>query len=539
MSELIHRLTSAVRDLTADSRIWVGLSGGLDSVTLLHALLKAGVAAGRIQALHVHHGLSANADDWQSFCQQLCDQLGVSLISRKVVLTDSGNGTEFDARAARYEAFGSLVGEGEVLLLAHHGDDQIETFFQRLFRGAGLGGLSAIKSERLLGAALPQKATEQTTTGQKPADQANDSAGIRILRPWLDIPRRELEAWAESEGLSWIHDESNDDTRFERNWWRHELLPQVFARFPGKQKALLRSVNQLAQDQAVLTKLIRPHTDNCIMACSWPHTLPLSCNLEALGAVDADIVPYILRDWLGRLNLMLPSANWLDTLIRDVIHAAEDKQPELALGAFTLRRYRAALFVVADELPHPIAELADAQSLLNVEPLAFSAPAQPGVTQQLPLWDGSVLQVTLAADDGAHSAGHIMAGHIMAGHIMAGDYRVLPAVQLRGHKIQAAGRPAKTLKAVFQEAGVPVWLRDSWPALVLWDDLPDEEQSKEKGEEQAAPASMHLVALPGLICAAQYSPGSAEPLADNPANSKDTAGQSWSVRWGGHNLLPD
>ena len=520
MSELIHRLTSAVRDLTADSRIWVGLSGGLDSVTLLHALLKAGVAAGRIQALHVHHGLSANADDWQSFCQQLCDQLGVSLISRKVVLTDSGNGTESDARAARYEAFGSLVGEGEVLLLAHHGDDQIETFFQRLFRGAGLGGLSAIKSERLLGAALPQNGTDQKTanqkaTEQKSADPANDSAGIRILRPWLDIPRRELEVWAESEGLSWIHDESNDDTRFERNWWRHELLPQVFARFPGKQKALLRSVNQLAQDQAVLTKLIRPHTDNCIMACSWPHTLPLSCNLEALGAVDADLVPYILRDWLGRLNLMLPSANWLDTLIRDVIHAAEDKQPELALGAFTLRRYRAALFVVADELPHPIAELADAQSLLNVEPLAFSAPAQPGVTQQLPLWDGSVLQVTLAADDGAHTARHIMAG----------DYRVLPAAQLRGHKIQAAGRPAKTLKAVFQEAGVPVWLRDSWPALVLGDDPLEQ--------------SMRLVALPGLICAAQYSPGSAEPLADNPANSKDTVGQSWSVRWAGHNLLPD
>ena len=108
---------------------------------------------------------------------------------------------------------------------------------------------------------------------------------------------------------------------------------------------------------------------------------------------------------------------------------------------------------------------------------------------------------------------------------MAGDYRVLPAAQLRGHKIQAAGRPAKTLKAVFQEAGVPVWLRDSWPALVLGDDPLEQ--------------SMRLVALPGLICAAQYSPGSAEPLADNPANSKDTAGQSWSVRWGGHNLLPD
>ena len=285
MSELIHRLTSAVRDLTADSRIWVGLSGGLDSVTLLHALLKAGVAAGRIQALHVHHGLSANADDWLSFCQQLCDQLGVSLISRKVVLTDSGNGTEFDARAARYKAFGSLVGEGEVLLLAHHGDDQIETFFQRLFRGAGLGGLSAIKSERLLGAALPQKATDQKAAEEKPADPANDSAGIRILRPWLDIPRRELEAWADSEGLTWIHDESNDDTRFERNWWRHELLPQVFARFPGKQKALLRSVNQLAQDQAVLTKLIRPHTDNCITACSWPHTLRLRLGLGDSHAV--------------------------------------------------------------------------------------------------------------------------------------------------------------------------------------------------------------------------------------------------------------
>jgi len=411
MSELITRLQQIIPDDHMAGRLWVGLSGGLDSVVLLHALLASGVAAGKITALHVHHGLSVNADQWLDFCQRLCDGAGVALISEKVTLQSWADGLEQAARAERYEAFCRHLRSGDVLLLAHHGNDQLETFFQRLFRGAGMHGLAAIAPHRLL------------------------APGVKLLRPWLNVPRQVLETYAAENQLQWVEDESNQDLSLERNWWRHDILPQIFSRYPGKEKSLLRSVSQLRQDQQVLAGLIAPLTEQCLLPVSWPGTAALACDTDLLQQQKEELRPYILRDWLARLGLEVPSAAWLQTLQQEVISAASDRQPLLVLGDKCVRRFRHCLYVVfsAEKEHQQVSELL------------------VGETGQQQVWSGGVIRVQSAAADGG---------------LKSGRYHLLAASRCRGVSLRAAGRPAKNLKALFQEHGVPVWLRDDWPVLL-------------------------------------------------------------------------
>jgi tRNA(Ile)-lysidine synthase len=415
-------LSHLAHPLPATGTLWVGFSGGLDSTVLLYLLTRLPMARGRLRAIHVNHGLSAHAADWQQHCEALCEQWQVPLISASVQVQNQGDGIEQAARAARYEVYREHVAAGDTLLLAHHGDDQIETFFQRLLRGSGLAGLAAMPAQRAL---------------------AN---GSLLLRPLLGCERQQLEAVAGECGLRWVEDESNQDARFERNWWRNQLLPQLFQRFPGRKASLLRSVEQWQQDQRLLDELLQPHTNQCLRDVSWPSTAPLALDLSALAALPAHWQPYVIRQWLLTLKQAAPTQQWLQTLMDDVVRAADDAQPLLTLGDVCVRRFRGCLYL----------QLAQASD--GLMPRVIQLPQQA-----LP-WGAGQLQP--------------VAGSATCG-LAAGEYLLTCADRARGHSLRPAGRPAKNLKALFQEAGIPPWLRDQWPAL--W-----------QGDQ--------LVALPGIAC---------------------------------------
>src|SRR5574341_2534795 len=139
-------------------RIAVGLSGGIDSVVLLHSLRYLP----GIRAVHVHHGLSPNADAWAAFCRQLCRRWGVPLAVYKVKIEKRGQGLEAAARAARYEVVRKIP--ADVIFLAHNLDVQAETVLMNLLRGAGTRGASGMR---------PQSGFH----------------GKTLLRPLLDVPR--------------------------------------------------------------------------------------------------------------------------------------------------------------------------------------------------------------------------------------------------------------------------------------------------------------------------------------------------------------
>ena len=387
-------------------RLLVGFSGGLDSTVLLHSLAQLEGVKERLQALHIHHGLSPNADDWAQHCASQCAQLQIPLQTVRVEVTPSGNGLEEAARQARYAAFCAYSQPGDLLLLAQHADDQTETFFMRLLRGAGLDGLAGMPAQRPL------------------------QPGVTLLRPLLDYRRSELQAWAIAEKLAWIEDESNADNRYDRNWWRNKLLPQLWQRFPGRQAALARSLQQLQQDQQVLQALLEPHLQACLQPWPWPQCAALALDSELLRQQPELLQPYILRGWLRCCGVPAPSAQWLQQVFTEVLTARPDRQPQLVLGEWRLHRHRHSLY-----LHRPVA--LPARQIVNWPPAGLLS------------WAGA--PVSAVAD---------------AVGLRPGCYQLLPATSCAATQLRVPGRPEKTLAVWLQQAGVPVALRPHWPVWV-------------------------------------------------------------------------
>ena len=255
-----------VRDLRLElagmdhQRLAVALSGGLDSTVLLHAAVSVGGAgasaavAAPLVAVHVNHGLHPSADQWQAHCAAACRKLGIELLSQRVAVAP-GN-VEAQARRARYQAFDDLLSTGDLLLLAHHQDDQAETVLMRLAQGRGT-------------AAMPR-------TRPLPG-------GAVLLRPFLRIPKHRLRAAAEQLGLDWLEDPSNADAAFDRNFLRHQVLPGLAERWPGVTAAVARAGKAQADTEALLRHL-------------------LNRDALLLGDVPAHLRPKALRAWLARFD---------------------------------------------------------------------------------------------------------------------------------------------------------------------------------------------------------------------------------------------
>jgi len=272
------------------SRVCAGFSGGLDSTVLLDVLLRlAGDHAFELTALHVHHGLSPNADAWADSCARFCARRGIPLSIERVAVVPSGQGLEAAARAARYAAFAAR--KADCVALAHHREDQAETVLLQLLRGTGLKGASGMPAWRPL--------------------RFN---GPALFRPLLDVPREELLAHARAQGLGWVEDESNARADADRNFLRLEVTPRLDARFPGWRTALGRFARHAAQAES------------------------------RLGAQAGD-PKSALRRFLGEHGLRMPSEARLDEMARQLFGARADAQVQLLHDGHEIRRFRGAFHV--------------------------------------------------------------------------------------------------------------------------------------------------------------------------------------------------
>jgi tRNA(Ile)-lysidine synthase len=293
--------------LQPDARLWVGLSGGCDSVVLLHVLSRLGF--GEIAAIHVHHGLSPNADAWAAFCDGYCERLGIPLTIRHVTVdASSGLGLEAAARAARYAAFAECSGDG--LLLAQHRGDQAETVLFNLLRGTGVTGAAGMPVERRFGK-------------------------LRLLRPLLDVSRAEIEGYATAEGLAWINDESNADTSLTRNFLRHETLAAISQRFPSAEASLVQAASHFAEAAGLLDELA---------AQDWQLVREKdAARMPALRQLSLPRLKNLLRHRLRCLGWQVPVAARLEEFARQLQSAAPDRHPELVLPAGKMRVARGLL----------------------------------------------------------------------------------------------------------------------------------------------------------------------------------------------------
>lgn len=292
------------RHVQSGQRLVVGLSGGIDSVVLLHAL--ASLHRDGVSALHVHHGISPNADRWAKACEEFALRLGVPFKGVAVVVErESTDGLEAAARRARHAAFAAV--QADWIVLAHHRDDQAETLLFNLMRGTGIAGAAAMRERN-----------------------------GHLLRPFLPVGRDDIECYAAAHRLDWVEDESNADTRHARNFLRHRILAPLMQRFPAAAKNLAGAAARFAEAQDLLDDLARADLGS---VTDFPVPVAL------LQALDEPRARNVLRHLLNERVVQIPSEARLREALRQMLMAGSDRHPALQLGHHRLTRRRGLIYI--------------------------------------------------------------------------------------------------------------------------------------------------------------------------------------------------
>lgn len=405
-------LRDLARQLPHHDRLCIAFSGGLDSSLLLHLFAAITPASVAISALHINHQLQSNAADVETFCRDTCASLSVPLRVVAVtvpVKTEGAGGLEQAARAARYGVFEQHLRAGELLLLAHHGDDQLETVLFRLFRGSGVAGLAGMPFTRALGAGA-------------------------LARPLLEFSRAQLEAWADSAGLPWIEDPSNSDQRFDRNYLRNNVIPPLKTRWPSFIRRVEASARGCADSHTLNQKLAQLQWHDCDGI--YQHSQPYSLDQRAFAELSPLEQGNLLRWWCQSCGLPAPvSADWQRTLA-GLMEAAADREPELLGQGYSVRRFQHRLYLVASQNPLP----AGSQSVLP---------------QQTLRWGEWTLALAWQSNDPNQGNGQKI-----------GPPPIRVSTRQGGERIRLYPEgPAKVVKKWLQEQAVPPWERARLPLV--------------------------------------------------------------------------
>ena len=424
--------------LTRGARLTLGLSGGLDSVALFDVLRRlAGPLGFRLSCVHVNHGISPSAGRWAAFCARLCKRHKIALAVHAVDIEPyRAEGIEAAARRARYAIYAGQK-DADFIVLGQHLDDQAETLLLQLLRGAGVRGGAAMPLTRALGRAGPAQA------GRAPT----------ILRPMLGISRGQIEAYARSRKLKWVEDESNADTRYDRNYLRHRVLPVIAQAFPGYRATLARAARHLAEASQILDQQAEADAKRV----SKRNTLALA-PLRRLGEARAK---NLLRWLLQRQGAMAPEADRLQEGLRQLFEAGDDASVRVALGGIELRRYaeHAYLLAALPELPAAFRREWDGTRVWPLPEL------------------GGVLRFTRG-----------MGAGLACKHVR--DLGLNLRLRRGGEKLRLRAQGAtRSMKNLLQEARLPPWERERLPLVYCGDTL---------------------VAVPGLGVASGWEAGAGE-----------------------------
>jgi tRNA(Ile)-lysidine synthase len=413
--------------------------------------------------VHVHHGLHANADEWSAHCAALARTLGVPLTTLRVkVARPRGSSLEAAAREARYEALAKALEPGEILLTAHHEDDQLETVLLQLMRGAGIAGL----------AAMPEVAP---------------FARGFLVRPLLTRTRAELEEWARAQGLTWMEDDTNENEQLDRNYLRRRVLPLIRERWPSASRAVSRSARHAAEAQRLLDTLARADVERASNG--------RALSVQHLRSLSPDRRRNAVRFWIARAGHTLPDSTRLDEITRTLLDARPDANPSVVWNTARIHRHADHLHLepMRGAPPAPSAQKRASSSARLDAPSDTSAPngatssagptAPPATIAQKRTassatstsiedtpWNWRAFSTTsLAGTRGSLSIEPDPHGPI--------DLDALPETLIirtrRGGerlRLHASGR-TRTLKALLQESHTPLAERATMPLVFVNDHL--------------------------------------------------------------------
>jgi tRNA(Ile)-lysidine synthase len=398
LRELVTRALAG--QVVRGARVCVGLSGGLDSMTLLDILWRlAPVKGWQLSALHVNHQLSAHADAWAAFCRRECRARGVPLVVRTVAVA-RGNSTEAAAREARHAVYRACGADH--VLLAHHLDDQAETVLLRLARGAGVRGLAGMARARRAGA-------------------------VNLVRPLLDVPRSRIEAYARRRRLNWITDDSNADTRYSRNHLRVEVLPRLARVAPAYRETLARAAANCAEGAQLLDELACLDAGDALAG----DALALRTFAPLTPARRANLLRYFLRTQGARA----PDRRALEEMLRQACATRTGARVAIPFGAHVLHVHAGGLHVAPRVAPPP----------------AGFARAWRGERELAVDELHGVLTMVRARGDGIARE-------------RLRDARVEVRARAGGERLQLdPRRPRRPVKDLLRESGIAPWRRERLP----------------------------------------------------------------------------
>jgi tRNA(Ile)-lysidine synthase len=382
---------------------WIAFSGGLDSTALLHAMTQIGTENGAgIRVIHINHGLHEQADSWQQHCQNLCEQMGLPFTCETVVVGQSSRQSpEAEARAARYSAIVANMQKDDMLLTAHHADDQAETLILNLMRGAGVDGLAAIRPLRRRGE-------------------------VWLGRPLLSWRREQLRRYLADLDIDYIEDPSNDDQAIRRNYVRHEILPRLTRMWPAATDQLNKTAKLVRSASSVLQSV----GESDLARCRGEKTYEI--DLDLFGQFNDDRQALIVREWARSNHLPSPDQRQVQELLRQMQQTGVDSALCLQWPGVEVHRYRSKLYIMA---------------ALPESPQDWQLEWNGREPVELPGGSGRILL--------RGSAAGLFAEEPLQLHSRSGSELIQPAGEAHH----------KSLKQLFQSAGVPPWLRSRIPLL--------------------------------------------------------------------------
>lgn len=409
--DIINEIVTCCSKLTAGKRVWVAYSGGIDSHVLLHILAQSShPQLENVAAIHVDHGLHKDSNVWSRHCADIAAGLNIEFIALQAEVSNIESlGMEAAAREARYQALQHALTANDVLLTAQHQEDQAETLLLQLFRGAGPKGLSGMAGQFTLG---------ETHT----------------FRPLLNVSQTEIVDYAITYQLDWIDDPSNVETRWNRNYIRHKLWPDIIERWPSAAKTLSRSAALCAETTELLDELAEQDL-GLLDVDGTTASLSISPLLELSLARCRNA----LRHFITQQKLALPSRINLQRIIDEVCLAKQDSNPIVAWSGVEVRRYQQRLYFMKPLSLH------DTDTVIKVNDF-----------ENLSLQDGRVIEWV-----------NFKQKETKALSISA---EITLRFRQGGEKIKPQGEAHhKSLKHLFQQWCIPPWQRDRIP-LIFCDD---------------------------------------------------------------------
>ncbi|MEC4727062.1 tRNA lysidine(34) synthetase TilS [Shewanella sp. D64] len=423
------------------AKLVLAYSGGVDSAILAQGLAsyaKLHPEYGYL-LIHVHHGLSSNADMWVAHCQRqaLHYQLPIEIV-RVQVNTGPRLSIEAEARKVRYKAIKSLMDSGDLLLTGHHLDDQLETILLALKRGLGPKGLSAMG-----------------------AVQSFD--GDKVLsRPLLSISREQIEAKAAHLGLQHIEDESNCDDKYDRNFLRLEIIPKLKSRWSAIAATASRSAALCGQQQSVIDEEVSLRLPEFIEMVPYGNGTAL--NLILFGQQKPNWQALLFRGYVEQLGFAPPSLVQLEQLLNQLLCAKPDAKIELKIGDMLVRRFnnRAYVFSINQEVIDQI-------STSNIEvDVALLLLMKDGSVTAPNVIKADELVISLSDSKKLIIVKEIVQDRVrmpLANEVLSIRCCVVGSTRCRPHNRQHG----RELKKLWQEYGVPPWERARVP-LIFYDE---------------------------------------------------------------------